>query len=153
MELADAYEREQGREPANVSQGFAPSWASEALKARDPHVFLRHLDYISRDSTQQQFRFIEVKSRSTSGPVDINDRQRKAFESLGEEAWLYVVFDCRAAWDSQISDPYLVEIAEPRGLPWESQLSGWRIQSETVLAIGARVFSKLPSRLYPPRVS
>ncbi len=154
MELAAAYERERGWEPADVSKGFAPAWATEALKARDPGVHLRHIDYVSRDDSHEHYRFIEVKSRSLSGPVDINDRQRQAFESLGSEAWLYVIFNCRAAWDAVVTDPYLIAVAEPRQLAWrEAPSGGWQVGSETVLEAGERVFSRPPSTLYPPRAA
>lgn len=146
MELAAAYERERGWEAADVSEGFGPAWATEAVTARDPRIHLRHMDYVSRDSTHEHYRFVEVKSRSTSGPVDINGRQRSAFESLGDEAWLYVVFNCRAAWDQAVTDPYLIAVAEPRRLPWyEAPGGGWQVTSETVVEAGERVFSRPPS--------
>jgi len=65
-----------------------------------------------------------------------------------------VIFNCRAAWDTAVTDPYLIAVAEPRQLAWrEAPGGGWQVGSETVLEAGERVFSRPPSTLYPPRAA
>jgi len=71
MEVAMAYEREQGRIPTDVSR--------------------ENLGYDIRSVGKDEVRYIEVKARAKKGPVTLTQNEWLMAHRLGEEYWLYVV--------------------------------------------------------------
>lgn len=61
----------------------------------------------------RQARVIEVKSRGSKGPIHVLDRQKWTFETLGDRAWLYVVWNV-----TQPSDYELWAVQDPNRMPW-----------------------------------
>jgi Domain of unknown function (DUF3883) len=53
-------------------------------------------DLVSDDGRGQQLRFIEVKGRSTSGPVKLVERQRQTASALDDHFWIYAIRNVRA---------------------------------------------------------
>ena len=94
VELALRYEREHGREP-------------ESVEAEN-----RGFDLLSRDPATGRVRFIEVKGRAGTDPVALTANEFRTAERLGEDYWLYAVFDCRSA-------PRLLPVRDPARLAWE----------------------------------
>jgi hypothetical protein len=58
-------------------------------------------------------RFIEVKGRAAVGGISLTANEYKAAQSLGDEYWLYVVFNCS-------SEPRVTAIQNPAKLEWEA---------------------------------
>ena len=56
-------------------------------------------------------RFIEVKGRAAVGEVALTANEYRTAQRLGEDYWLYVVFDCATA-------PTLNQIQDPARLGW-----------------------------------
>ena len=59
-----------------------------------------------------QARFIEVKGRAGTGEVALTANEYRTAQRLGEDFWLYVVFDCATT-------PKLNAIQDPAKLGWE----------------------------------
>jgi len=78
---------------------------------------------ISRGPTET--RFIEVKGRAGVGEIALTANEYKTAQSLGDEYWLYVVFNCA-------SDPQVIPIQNPARLAWEalSKIDCYRIGAE-----------------------
>ncbi len=94
VELAIRFEREAGREP-------------ESVEAEN-----RGFDLLSREPETGRVRFIEVKGRAGTDPVALTANEYRTAERLGEDYWLYAVFDCRTS-------PRLVPVRDPARLGWE----------------------------------
>jgi len=94
----------------------------------------RGFDLISRrlrtvDSHGQiETRFIEVKGRAGVGEIALTANEYKAAQSLGDEYWLYVVFNCA-------SEPQVTAIQDPARLEWEalSKIDCYRIGADGLL--------------------
>ena len=83
----------------------------------------------SADSHEQiETRFIEVKGRAGVGEIALTANEYKAAQSLGDEYWLYVVFNCAF-------DPQVTAIQNPARLEWEalSKIDCYRIGAEGLL--------------------
>jgi superfamily II DNA or RNA helicase len=85
----------------------------------------RPLGDTSRGPTET--RFIEVKGRAGAGEIALTANEYKAAQSLGDEYWLYVVFNCA-------SDPQVMPIQNPARLAWEalSKIDCYRIGPEAL---------------------
>jgi hypothetical protein len=59
-----------------------------------------------------QARFIEVKGRAGTGEVALTANEYRTAQRLGEDFWLYVVFECAGT-------PALNAIQDPAKLGWE----------------------------------
>jgi superfamily II DNA or RNA helicase len=70
-------------------------------------------------------RFIEVKGRAGVGEIALTANEYKTAQSLGDEYWLYVVFNCA-------SDPQVITIQNPARLEWEalSKIDCYRIGAD-----------------------
>jgi superfamily II DNA or RNA helicase len=94
----------------------------------------RGFDLISRrfrtgDPHEQiETRFIEVKGRAGVGEIALTANEYKTAQSLGDEYWLYVVFNCA-------SEPRVTTIQNPARLEWEalSKIDCYRIGAEGLL--------------------
>ncbi len=94
MREAMAYEEAHGWTPEDVSQEN------------------RGFDLLSRERGGPGVRFIEVKGRAASGPIALTANEYRTAKRLGEDFWLYAVFDCA-------SNPRLVRVQDPARLGWE----------------------------------
>lgn len=91
----------------------------------------RGFDLISRrllaDTSRgpTETRFIEVKGRAGVGEIALTANEYKSAQSLGDEYWLYVVFNCT-------SEPQVITIQNPARLEWEalSKIDCYRIAAE-----------------------
>jgi superfamily II DNA or RNA helicase len=96
----------------------------------------RGFDLVSRlflsDSPagQCETRFIEVKGRAGVGDIALTANEYKTAQSLGDEYWLYVVFNCA-------SEPQVSAIQNPASLEWEalSKIDCYRIGAEGLLRV------------------
>ena len=81
---------------------------------------------------QIKTRFIEVKGRAGVGEIALTANEYKAAQSLGDEYWLYVIFNCA-------SEPPVVVIQNPARLEWEalSKIDCYRIGGAEGLVQGA----------------
>jgi hypothetical protein len=94
----------------------------------------RGFDLISRrppaDSSVEptDTRFIEVKGRAGIGDIALTANEYKTAQSLGDDYWLYVVFNCA-------SKPQVITIQNPARLEWEalSKIDCYRIGAEGLL--------------------
>jgi hypothetical protein len=94
----------------------------------------RGFDLISRRTVPEiaqrpiETRFIEVKGRAAVGEIALSANEYKTAQRLGEDYWLYVVFNCA-------SRPEVTLIQNPARFDWEplSKIDCYRINAETVL--------------------
>jgi hypothetical protein len=73
MQAAMAYERQQGREPKDVSKEF--------------------LGYDIDSHGTEGTRYIEVKAFATTGPLELTPHEWQMAQRLQDAYWLYVVED------------------------------------------------------------
>jgi superfamily II DNA or RNA helicase len=81
---------------------------------------------VSRGSTET--RFIEVKGRASVGEIALTANEYKTAQRLGDDYWLYVVFNCASA-------PQVTTIQNPARFDWEplSKIDCYRIGADTIL--------------------
>lgn len=100
VQVAMEREREQGwvvESVENENRGY--DLLSKRPHPTEPGVFV-------------QARFIEVKGRAGTGEVALTANEYRTAQRLGDDFWLYVVFDCATT-------PKLNTIANPAKLGWE----------------------------------
>ena len=117
IQTAISYERARGCEVESVE---ADSCGFDLIsRATQP----------SQPNRVREVRFIEVKGRATVGEIALTANEYKTAQSLGDEYWLYVVFDCA-------SGPRLSVIPNPARLNWEplSKIDCYRIPAEDLEA-------------------
>jgi len=94
----------------------------------------RGFDLISRRAVSEtapkliETRFIEVKGRAAVGEFALTANEYKTAQRLGNDYWLYVVFNCA-------SQPQVTTIQNPALFDWEplSKIDCYRIGAETIL--------------------
>lgn len=93
----------------------------------------RGFDLISRrrlssSTASIETRFIEVKGRAAVGEIALTANEYKTAQRLGEDYWLYVVFNCA-------STPQVTTIQNPARFDWEplSKIECYRIGAEAIL--------------------
>jgi superfamily II DNA or RNA helicase len=91
----------------------------------------RGFDLISRPPNNGkglETRFIEVKGRAAVGEIALTANEYKTAQRLGDDYWLYVVFNC-------VSKPEVTLIQNPARFDWEplSKIDCYRIGAETIL--------------------
>lgn len=90
MEVAMRYEREHGRVPQDVS------------KLNDKCGY----DVRSEGDTEYDVRYIEVKGRCNVDGVMLSENEWIKLNTLGEQAWLYIVTNCKTAPElNRVQDP------------------------------------------------
>jgi len=94
MREAMAYEEAHGWQPEDVSKEN------------------RGFDVLSRQCGGPGVRFLEVKGRAAVGPIALTANEYRTARRLGEDFWLYAIFDCG-------SSPRLVRVQDPARLGWE----------------------------------
>ncbi|MGI9067638.1 MAG: DUF3883 domain-containing protein [Pyrinomonadaceae bacterium] len=93
----------------------------------------RGFDLISRRTVAAdqremiETRFIEVKGRAAVGEIALTANEYKKAQRLGEDYWLYVVFNCA-------SQPKVTLIRNPARFDWEpvSKIDCYRIAAERI---------------------
>ena len=93
---------------------------------RAPDLRWFSFDIFSTGPQASAVRFIEVKGRSTSGPVEIIEKERLTGVALTTDYWLYAVFDCR-------SEPRVLPIRNPMRLQWEPYPGNQYVKSQDQL--------------------
>ena len=85
-------------------------------------------------------RFIEVKGRAAVGEITLTANEYKTAQRLGEDYWLYVVFNCA-------SQPKVTLIQNPARFDWEplSKIDCYRLR----LVSRSAVLLKLPKPSAP----
>ena len=94
----------------------------------------RGFDLISRRVSSDiapetiETRFIEVKGRASVGEIALTVNEYQTAQRLGDDYWLYVVFNCA-------SQPQVTVIQNPARFDWEplSKIDCYRIAAETIL--------------------
>lgn len=93
----------------------------------------RGFDLISRVALPNngkglETRFIEVKGRAVVGEIALTANEYKTAQRLGDDYWLYVVFNCG-------SNPEVTCIQNPARFDWEplSKIDCYRIGAEAIL--------------------
>jgi hypothetical protein len=99
VKVATAYEEDQGASVVDVSK---PDLATVQGLSQYPGF-----DLFSKYPNGQQ-RSIEVKGRADRGDVELTENEWEAARQLGNDYWLYVVFDCASSCPKllRIQDPY-----------------------------------------------
>jgi len=94
----------------------------------------RGFDLISRRTSSNtarqeiETRFIEVKGRAASGEIALTANEYKTAQRMGEDYWLYVVFNCA-------SQPEVTVIQNPARFDWQpvSKIDCYRLAAESIL--------------------
>jgi hypothetical protein len=94
----------------------------------------RGFDLISRRALSETegervaTRFIEVKGRAVVGEIALTANEYKTALRLGDDYWLYVVFNCA-------SQPKVTTIQNPARFDWQplSKIDCYRLDSEAIL--------------------
>ncbi len=119
-------------------EGIAVQTAIAFEKARGCRVEsvesdTRGFDLISRvaplnNGKGLETRFIDVKGRAAVGEIALTANEYKTAQRLGDDYWLYVVFNC-------VSKPEVTLIQNPARFDWEplSKIDCYRIGAETIL--------------------
>jgi superfamily II DNA or RNA helicase len=102
----------------------------------------RGFDLISRrkvaEATQERIetRFIEVKGRAALGEIALTANEYKTAQRLGDDYWLYVVFNCA-------SKPEVTLIRNPARFDWEplSKIDCYRIGADVLLSTSEIILS------------
>lgn len=96
-EVAAAYERACGRAVLDVGhyhdRTVREAVATALIAAGHDPTPRWSFDLLSTNGDERP-RFIEVKGRGTSGPIEVIDREYETAQRLGGDAWLYVLFGC-----------------------------------------------------------
>jgi superfamily II DNA or RNA helicase len=114
---------------AAVAFEEARGWKVESVESET-----RGFDLISRRALSRtegeriETRFIEVKGRAAVGSIALTANEYKTAQRLGDDFWLYVVFNCT-------SQPQVTTIQNPARFDWEplSKIDCYRLGSETIL--------------------
>ncbi|HZE69813.1 MAG TPA: DEAD/DEAH box helicase family protein [Pyrinomonadaceae bacterium] len=107
----------------------ARGWKVESVESDT-----RGFDLISRRAPSDiaretiETRFIEVKGRAAIGEIALTANEYKTAQRLGDDYWLYVVFNCA-------SQPEVTTIQNPARFDWEplSKIDCYRIKAEVIL--------------------
>jgi len=93
----------------------------------------RGFDLVSRaeeptNGKAVETRFIEVKGRAAVGEIALTANEYKTAQRLGDDYWLYVVFNCA-------SKPEVKLVQNPARFDWEplSKIDCYRIRAEAIL--------------------
>jgi hypothetical protein len=91
----------------------ARGWVVESVENENRgYDLLSKRPHPSEPGVFVQARFIEVKGRAGTGEVALTANEYRTAQRLGEDFWLYVVFDCGTT-------PSLNTIQDPAKLGWE----------------------------------
>ena len=122
VEVAMEYERSRG-------------WSVESVEREN-----RGFDLVSRrphpqdPGTAIEVRFIEVKGRAGIGEIGLTSNEYHTAERLGNDYWLYAVFNCSG-------EPALHVVRDPARLGWKpiTQVEHYKISSDEITAKGDKI--------------
>ena len=114
---------------AVIAYEEARGWKVESVESEN-----RGFDLISRKphpedaQTAIGLRFIEVKGRAGVGEIALSANEFKTAERLGQDYWLYVVYNCASA-------PQVHLIQDPKRLGWTPivQVEHYHVDAKTLL--------------------
>ncbi len=93
----------------------------------------RGFDLVSRaalpiNGKAVETRFIEVKGRAAMGEISLTANEYKTAQRLGDDYWLYVIFNC-------CSKPQVTVIRNPARFDWEplSKIDCYRLGADAIL--------------------
>ncbi|MBM0106504.1 DUF3883 domain-containing protein [Steroidobacter sp. S1-65] len=138
--------------PERTAPGIAPMVRDEAIEQRAVQVVIEHeraqgcvvssIETENRgyDLLSQRFkeddaavlleaRFIEVKGRAGTGEIALTANEYRTAQRLGEDYWLYVVFDCATT-------PRLQKIQNPAQLNWKPvvRVEHYHVTADAIVA-------------------
>jgi len=122
MDYVMNYEREQGRQPEDISKNYDGSG----------------FDIRSTDLASGEIRRIEVKSRAGEGEfIELTPNEWLQARRHGESYWLYVVWNCA-------SEPYLIIIQNPAQvlanvIQEQVVIEGYRVPGEAIARLNANM--------------
>jgi Domain of unknown function (DUF3883) len=122
MDYVMNYEREQGRQPEDISKNYDGSG----------------FDIRSTDLASGEIRRIEVKSRAGEGEfVELTPNEWLQARRHGESYWLYVVWNCA-------SEPYLITIQNPAQvlanvIQEQVVIEGYRVPGEAIARLNTNM--------------
>jgi hypothetical protein len=119
---------------AVIAYEQARGWQVVSVELED-----KGFDLISRrfhpedPQTAVEVRFIEVKGRAGVGDVALSSNEYRTAQRLGQEYWLYVVYNCATT-------PEIHLINHPTTLPWEplGKINHYYVDSEAILSEAKR---------------
>jgi hypothetical protein len=106
-------------------------------------------DYVAYRPDGSIDRVIEVKTkrRSNASGIPMKERQLNTARVLGDDYWLYVVFDCASP------EPFLVIVRDPVRLQWVLGADGPAVPWAKKGSVGAeRTFFIKASEARPPAI-
>lgn len=107
----------------------ASGWVVESVENENRgYDLLSKRPHPSEPGVFVQARFIEVKGRAAIGEVALSANEYRTAQRLGEDFWLYVVFDCG-------TKPSLNAIQDPAKLGWEPvvKVEHYHVPAKTIL--------------------
>lgn len=107
----------------------ARGWVVESVENENRgYDLLSRRPHASESGVFVQARFIEVKGRAGTGEVALTVNEYRTAQRLGEDFWLYVVFECGAT-------PALNAIQDPAKLGWLPvvQVEHYHVPAKTIL--------------------
>lgn len=112
-----------------IEHETARGWVVESVENENRgYDLLSKRPHPSEPGVFVQARFIEVKGRAGVGEVALTANEYRTAQRLGEDFWLYVVFDCAAT-------PALNAIQDPAKLGWEPvvKVEHYHLQAKAIL--------------------
>jgi len=112
-----------------MEQERARGWVVESVETEN-----RGYDLLSKrphpfePGVYVQARFIEVKGRANTGEVALTANEYRTAQRLGDDFWLYVVFDCA-------TNPSLNAVQNPAKLGWQPvvRVEHYHVPATTIL--------------------
>lgn len=114
MQVAEAYELFRGASVERTDKGYNPNLRAVLCSRWGDRPGQSSADLLSEHELGT--RIIEVKGRSTSGPVTVVERELHTFKAGKQDSWLYVAWNMR----QREGDPprRLLLVQDPVRLPW-----------------------------------
>ncbi len=107
----------------------ARGWVVESVEDENRgYDLLSKKPHPSEPGVFVQARFIEVKGRAGTGEVALTVNEYRTAQRLGEDFWLYVIFDCATR-------PALNAIQDPAKLGWEAvvRVEHYHVSAKAIL--------------------
>jgi superfamily II DNA or RNA helicase len=111
----------------------AHGWVVESVEAQNRgYDLLSRKPHLSEPGVFVAARFIEVKGRAAVGEIALSSNEHRTAQRLGEDYWLYVVFNCAAT-------PELHTIRNPATLGWQPvvKVEHYHVPAKAILEAGA----------------
>jgi hypothetical protein len=112
-----------------IAHEEALGWVVESVETENRgYGLLSKKPHPSEPGVFSAARFIEVKGRAGVGEVALSANEYRTAQRLGDDYWLYVVFDCGA-------NPKLSAIQNPAKLRWEPivRVEHYHVDARTII--------------------